>query len=268
MSSIDNYPAGAHCWVDTFQPDPESAARFYGALFGWSFEDPIPMPTGLSGEYRVARLGGRMVAGVGQAPQGWPAVWTTYIRVEDVSRTVAQATAAGGAALVGPIEAGRDGRLAVLSDPAGVALGLWQPGDRPGAQRVNEPGTWTMSALHTPALDEAGAFYGELFGWKLDRLADAPLAYWRLPGHVGGQANQGMPRDVVAVAAAIGEDEPTPPHWSISFLVAGCDDTVSKARELGGTVLLAPTDGAGFRSAALADPQGGVIAISQRKPTS
>jgi predicted enzyme related to lactoylglutathione lyase len=63
-----------------------------------------------------------------------------------------------------------------------------------------------MSALHTPALDEAEAFYGELFGWKLDRLADAPLAYWRLPGHVGGQANQGMPRDVVAVAAAIGED--------------------------------------------------------------
>lgn len=124
-----------------------------------------------------------------------------------------------------------------------------------------------MSALHTPALDQAQAFYGELFGWKLDRLAGAPLAYWRLPGHVGGQVNQCMPRHVVAVAAAIGEDEPTPPHWSISFLVAGCDETAGKARELGGTVLLAPTDGAGFRSGVLADPQGGVIAISQRTPT-
>ncbi len=267
MSSIDDYPPGAHCWVDTFQPDTESSARFYGALFGWSFEDPAPMPSGLEGEYRVARSGGQMVAGLGQAPAGLPAVWTTYICVEDVNRTVADATAAGGDVLVGPAEAGREGQLAVLSDPAGVAFGIWQPGERRGAQLVNEPGSWTMSALHTTALDEAHAFYGDLFGWKLDRLADAPLAYWRLPGHVGGQVNQPMPRDVVAVAVAIGAAEPTPPHWSISFLVADCDEAAGKAGSLGGTVLLAPTDAAGFRSAVLADPQGGVIAISERRLT-
>ncbi len=267
MSSIDDYPAGAHCWVDTFQPDPESAARFYGALFGWSFRDAIPMPSGLEGEYRVALSGGRMVAGLGQAPQGLPAVWTTYIRVEDVHRTVAGATAAGAGVLVDPTEAGREGQLAVLSDPAGVAFGIWQPGERRGAELVNEPGTWTMSALHTTALDKAHAFYGDLFGWKLDRLVDAPLAYWRLPGHVGGQVKQPMPRDVVAVAVAISEDEPTPPHWSVSFLVADCDETAGKAGALGGTILMAPTDAAGFRSAVLADPQGGVIAISERRPT-
>lgn len=102
MNSTHDYPAGAHCWVDTFQPDPESAARFYGALFGWSFEKPHPMPSGLQGQYRVARAGGRMVAGIGQASQGLPAVWTTYIRVDDVNRTVADATAAGGGVLLGP----------------------------------------------------------------------------------------------------------------------------------------------------------------------
>lgn len=76
------------------------------------------MPSRLEGEYRIARSGGRMVAGVGQAPQGLPAVWTTYIRVEDVNRTVADATAAGGGILFGPAEAGREGQLAVLGDPA------------------------------------------------------------------------------------------------------------------------------------------------------
>lgn len=267
MSSIDEYPAGAHCWVDTSQPDPESAVRFYGALFGWSFNDPTPMPSGLEGEYRVARLDGRMIAGLGQAPQGLPAVWTTSVRVEDVNRTVAGATAAGGGVLIGPASAGGEGQLAVLRDPAGVAFGIWQPGERRGAQLVNEPGTWTMSTLHTTALNETDVFYGGLFGWKLDRVVDTPLAYWRLPGHVGGQINQPMPRDIVAVAVEIGEDEPTPPHWGITFLVADCDETAGKADALGGTILLAPTDAAGFRSAVVADPHGGVIAISEHRPS-
>jgi predicted enzyme related to lactoylglutathione lyase len=30
------------CWVDTEQPDPDAACRFYGELFGWTFEDAVP----------------------------------------------------------------------------------------------------------------------------------------------------------------------------------------------------------------------------------
>jgi len=49
--------------------------------------------------------------------------------------------------------------------------------------------------------------------------------------------------------------------------VTDCDETAGKAGALGGTILMAPTDAAGFRSALLADPQGGVIAITERRPT-
>ena len=35
----DGYPPGVPCWVDTEQPDPETAAGFYGGLFGWE-SDP------------------------------------------------------------------------------------------------------------------------------------------------------------------------------------------------------------------------------------
>ncbi len=34
MSERNDYPAGVPCWVDTLQPDPELAMRFYGAIFG------------------------------------------------------------------------------------------------------------------------------------------------------------------------------------------------------------------------------------------
>lgn len=266
MSIITSYPAGVPCWVDTFQPDPEAATEFYGPLLGWTFDDPVTMPDGLNGEYRTARSDGRLIAGIGTAPAGFPsAVWTTYIAVDDVDETARRAMAAAAGSIVEPTTHGDDGRLAVLTDPAGVAFGIWQARARRGAERVNEPGTWTMSSLHTPARDASAAFYGYLFGWTLEPVPGTPIAFWRLDGHIGGEAEQPMPRDVVAVLAPIDVGDPTPPHWSVALCVDEVDATARHASELGGTVLLAPTDTPqGFRSAVIADPQGGVVAVTAR----
>ena len=263
MRTTTSYPAGVPCWVDTLQPDPAAAAQFYGPLLDWTFDDPVAMPDGLTGEYRTARLNGRLVAGIGQAPAGFPsAVWTTYVAVDDVEKTARRAAAAGGGSIVGPTTHGDEGRVAVLTDPVGVAFGIWQARARRGAEQVNETGTWTMSSLHTPARDASAAFYGQLFGWTLEPAPGAPMAFWRLDGHVGGKADQSMPRDVVAVLVAIGDGDPTPPHWSVALTVDDVDATARHACELGGTVLLAPTDPPGFRSAVIADPQRGVIALT------
>jgi predicted enzyme related to lactoylglutathione lyase len=263
MSTITSYPAGVPCWVDTFQPDPPAAARFYGQLFGWTFDDPIAMADGLAGEYRTARCDGRLVAGVGQAPPGFPsAVWTTYVAVEDVEQTACRAAAAGGTRIVGPTTHGEDGRMAVLTDPVGVTFGVWQARARGGAELVNEPGAWTMSSLHTPDRDASASFYGQLFGWTLDPVPGTPMAFWRLAGRVGGKADQVIPRDVVAVLAPIGVGDPTPPHWGVALSVEDVDATTRHACVLGGAVLLGPTDTPGFRSAVIADPHGGVVAVT------
>ncbi|HEY5431442.1 MAG TPA: VOC family protein [Solirubrobacteraceae bacterium] len=222
------------------------------ALLGWT-----------SGEYRTARSDGRLVAGIGQAPARFPsAVWTTYVAVDDVDETARRAGGAGGGRIVEPSTHGDDGRVAVLTDPVGVAFGIWQARGRSGAERVSEPGAWTMSSLHTPARDASAAFYGQLFGWTLEPVPGAPMAFWRLDGHVGGEAAQPMPRDVVAVLAPIGDGDPTPPHWSVALSVDDVDVTTRHVCELGGAVLLAPTDTPGFRSAVMADPQGGVVAVT------
>ncbi len=70
MIERDGYPPGVPCWIDTSQPDPEAAVRFYQGLFGWEFTDR--MPPGSEGSYYVARLHGKQVAAVGSQPEGSP----------------------------------------------------------------------------------------------------------------------------------------------------------------------------------------------------
>ena len=42
MPARDGYIPGVPCWVDTSQPDPEAAAAFSGALFGWQARAVMP----------------------------------------------------------------------------------------------------------------------------------------------------------------------------------------------------------------------------------
>lgn len=263
MSQRDDYPPGAPCWVDTLQPNPEAAAAFYGPLLGWSFDEPASMPDGLAGDYLVARIGGRPVAGIGQSPDGGsPAVWATHVATADLEQTVAAAQAAGGRLEAGPLDAGADGLLAVLFDDAGVAFCAWEARARRGAQLVNVPGAWMMSSLHTPSPERAQAFYGAVFGWSLEAVPQMPLSFWRLPGYEGGEPEQPMPRDVVGVLAPTEPGGGAAPHWGVNFRVEDADAMVGQAVALGGTVLLAPVDTPGLRSAVIRDPAGGVIAVS------
>jgi predicted enzyme related to lactoylglutathione lyase len=211
------------CWVDTYQPDPDAAAAFYGDLLGWSFDG--------ADAYRVARLGGKAIAGIGQAPEP-PALWCTYVRVSGLTDTLGEIGRAGGSTL---IEA--DG-FAIVADPTGVAFGVTE---RHAAEAVDRPGAWAMSALHSPDLDAAAAFYRAAFGWTLEGM------FFKLAGRV------------VAVATPAGS---VPPHWAVNFRVVDVDSTAEQAAALGGAVLMAPLDAPGLRNAVLADPQGGVIAVS------
>ena len=81
MSERERYQAGVPCWVETLQPDVQAALDFYGSLFGWEFAGPGSMPGDRPGQYFVARVRGRDVAGIGSLPtrDGLPAAtWVTH----------------------------------------------------------------------------------------------------------------------------------------------------------------------------------------------
>lgn len=252
MSEREEYPPGVPCWVDVMVPDPAAARAFYAGLFGWEFASG-------TGPYVVARLGGRDVAGVGAFDR--PS-WNTYVRVDALEATLERAAAAGGRVLVGPADMPPAGRAAVVGDPAGAAFLLWEPGQLPGAGRVNEPNTWTMSSLHVVDTEAAVAFYGAVFGWQPEPFG--PITLFRSPGYVGGEEGQPIPRDVIAALAP--PDPNVPPHWNVNFRVSDADAIAATAASLGGTVHVAPFDTPGFRNAILADPEGAVFSISQLVP--
>ena len=165
MPDRNGFPAGVPCFIDLSPPDPEAATRFYGALFGWTFEDR--MPPEAPGHFFAARLDGREVTAISSQPTDDAAG-----RGPPTSRSTAPTTSragvrdAGGTVLAGPFDVFDAGRMAVCADPQGAAFCLWQPGRHPGAEIVNAPGSWNWSDLKTPDTDAAKAFYGAVFGWE------------------------------------------------------------------------------------------------------
>jgi predicted enzyme related to lactoylglutathione lyase len=249
MTIRDTLSVGAPCLVDTFQPDPRGAMDFYGPLFGWSFDHPAPMPAGLDGDYCAARLRGRRVAGIGQAPAQSGPTWNTHVRVGDLGTALLRTKEAGGTLLAGPFGAGSGGGFAVVADSTGVPFCLRQAGDYDGAELADEPDTWAMSSLHTADVERAQAFYGAMFGWDLEPVPGASFALWRLSGRV-----------VAVVSGTAGTA--VPPHWSVNFAVRDADSMARQAVALGGSILMAPMDTPGFRNAVIGDPQGGFFAVS------
>jgi hypothetical protein len=278
MKPRETYPPGVPCWVDTTQPDPDAAVRFYEGLLGWQFHEVTP--EGAPGRYLVARVDGQDVAAVSAPPADGPrpqSMWNTYVRVDSADTAAKATTRAGGSVVAEPFDVPGAGRMAVLADPEGAVFSVWQAAGFEGAQLVNAPRSWNFSDLTTGDLDAAQAFYFELFGWETSTM-DGGFSFWRLPGyaeflerddpelrkrHAEGGAPDGF-SDAVAGLAPLTNG--AAPSWSVTFSVDDADAVAANAGELGGTVLVAPFDAGPTRVAVIKDPQGAVFAASRFYP--
>ncbi len=274
MSEPERYGPGIPCWIDLEAPDAEAARAFYGALFGWEFED--------RGGYVVARLGGLDVAGVNGQPAGSHAAagWNTYVWVRSAERTAANAATAGGTVVGPPAELGALACTAEIVDPTGAPLRLWEARDLRGALAVNVPGTWNWSMLETPDPPAAGRFYTAVFAWEASPMDFGGATSWMLrspgyadllerrdPGIRARHAEAGAPE---GFSDAIGWMMPAsagaPPGWSITFAVDGTDAVAERAAGLGATVVVPPFDAEPTRVAVLRDPEGAGFSVSTYSP--
>jgi uncharacterized protein len=272
MALQKTYPHGVTCWIDTEQPDPAEAARFYSGLFGWTLTDAVP--PGAPGSYPIATLDGHDVAAIAPG-EGAPA-WNTYVAVDDVDATAGAVPGLGGRVPTGPEDAGPGGRTASCTDPAGAAFRLWQARRRLGAQLVNAPGTWNFSDLHTPDRRAAMDFYRPLFGWvDVDMAQDAGTMI-QVPGygdHLAATVDPGIHErqaaappgfaDVIGGVLVVPPGEPA--RWHVTFAVADRDASAATAERLGATVL-GTDDGIWTRTALVRDPQGAEFTVSQFTP--
>ena len=259
MPHTDSHAAGTIGWVDLVTTDLEAATYFYTGLFGWETAD-APMPGG-AGTYRFFRLDGRDAAAAGPLPpelaaQGVPSHWNVWV-AGNADEVVAKARAAGGQVLMEPATLGPSGRLAMVADPGGAAIGVWEAGEHVGAGVVDEPGAMTWWEVNTRDFEACKRFYGEVFGWAAEPV-DAPgvnYVTWTLDGTtVGGMLEMTE------------QWEGVPAHWMCYFQVADTDEAARRATELGGSVGAPPFDSPYGRIAVLADPTGGHFSVITPPP--
>ncbi|MBI4876091.1 MAG: VOC family protein [Acidobacteria bacterium] len=255
MAGIERHPAGAFCWVELGTTDVAAAKAFYGGLFGWTAED---MPMGEGQAYTMLKLAGletgamyKLTAEMLQ--QKIPPNWMLYVTVESVDATMEKVKENGGQVAVGPFDVGEAGRMAVIRDPQGAVVSMWQAKGHIGIRVAGAAGSLCWSELATTDRVGARQFYTQVFGWgtKIGQMGPVEYTQW-LVGEmpVGGMLEMTE------------EWEGAPPHWMPYFLVADCDASADQSKALGGTVCVPPTDVPNEgRFAVLQDPQGAYFSI-------
>ncbi|MGW1007177.1 VOC family protein [Streptomyces sp. NPDC002520] len=232
------YGEGVPCWVDAQLSDVEAGKRFYGELFGWTFEAAF-------GSSVLARLDGEPVATLAQKADGrLPTVWTVYFATPDARALARRITAAGGQLVMAPTEVEDLGTAALAADPGRAVFGLWQPGTHQGFGRRHAPGTFVWAELYTRDVAAANTFYGDLFH-------DALFGEGNEPDFGRADVSEVFPAEM-------------PPHFLTHFRVADLDGALGTVQRLGGRIQVPPFVASYGRVAVVTDNQGASFALLQR----
>ncbi|WP_336030373.1 VOC family protein [Geodermatophilus sp. FMUSA9-8] len=111
---------GAQVWNEAAVDDVPAARAFYGAVFGFSWDELPDM-----GGYATFSTDGRPLGGLGPVGPGAPKGWSTCFAVTSADDTVAAVEAAGGK-VTHPAEDTEFGRFAVVTDPWGASFSVMQ----------------------------------------------------------------------------------------------------------------------------------------------
>lgn len=239
--------AGTFCWNELATHDTEVASAFYCSMFGWSAE-----VSDFEGKpYTVFKKDDCSIAGMTKlddnSPEDAPSHWGFYVSVDDVDATAARVEALGGKICSAPQEAGDEGRFAVLADPTGAFLSIFKGGDGMNPCGI---GTFCWNELSTTDTDVANTFYTNLFGWTSETSDMGDELYTEFKNSessAGGMMNMHW------------EGQPS---WLGYIHVANVDATVAKAKELGATICVEPSDIPSIgRFSVFTDPTGATIGV-------
>lgn len=145
------------------------------------------------------------------------------------------------------------GRMAVITDPTGAAVGLAKPAPSTAAGIVNEHGALIWNELNTGDVPAAAAFYSAVLPVTTAR-SEMPDAGDYTEFKVGDRAVGGM-MDLAKLPTGV------PPHWMPYFHVDSVDEIQAAAERAGGSVMAPAFDMVAGRMAVLADPQGGTFSV-------
>lgn len=242
-------PTGRFVWFEYMGKDPKKAQGFFGELFGWTAKD-VPMPQGAY--TMIAAPNGKTIGGY--VPHGGDkAFWMSHLQVASAAETGKQIEKLGGKIEKAPFKVGDVGTMAIVSDPHGAAFALWQP-VKPEEAPKPETGMFCWNELASKDPAASVKFYSAIAGFS-DKAMD-----------MGGHGTYHvLEKDGDSRAGVMGQSMPGQPHaWLAYVSVANADQTTDKAKRLGATVLVPPTDIPNVgRFSIFLDPQGAALGILQ-----
>jgi predicted enzyme related to lactoylglutathione lyase len=249
MTTRETAPDGSPCWADLWTSDVESSRKFYSELFGWEAQEPSPE----FGGYFMFTRNGVPTAGAMGDTDDRPAdnKWKIFLNTDDVAKTLATAESEGAQILAPAMPVADLGIQAVLLDPTGATVGVWQPGSFPGFTVLTEPNSPSWFELQTPDHGAAVAFYRSVFHWETNMVSDTDEFRYTTMREPDGDGELAGIMDGAAYLPA-GE----PAHWSIYWEVGDTDAAVDKAKGLGGSLVVDARDTPYGRMASIADPSG------------
>lgn len=238
-------------WHELYTRDPEAALAFYGKVVGWTSAAWGP-------DYRAVLAGAAPVGGVlaltpEMLARQVPSLWLGFVAVPDLDATLARALELG--ARLHHREDTPNGRLAVLGDPQGAAIGLHQP-VRPVREAVFAEGHFNWAELMTPEPAAALSFYEALFGWtKKGAMALADGAEYVV---IGGPEHERGICGVMPLPAGM-----TWARWGYYAVVADLGAAIATVEAEGGVIHHGPSQIPGGLIASGADPQGATFSLFQ-----
>lgn len=248
-------------WIELRTPDMGTAAAFYSALFGWSWQ---AADTSGDNDYRIATVAGRPVAGLTATRDDAHdcAIWTVTFRVDDVDQSVANLEPAGGMLEYPPGAMEIFGPLEHIRDASGALATIWQSPPR-GSRHITTTGIGAPVGYELMARRYIAAinFYRELFGWEFQELDINPDMHPVSDGHLIDRAvtTGGVPPVIISDANFLSDD--TQSYWRFAIAVADLDRCCELAIENGGMVVEGARDTLQGRSTAIADPFGATVQI-------
>jgi predicted enzyme related to lactoylglutathione lyase len=242
--------ANGFVWYELVTKDIDAALAFYGSVLGWESTD---FPGGEQ-RYAIVSAKGKGVGGVMTLPCEMPPCWIGYVGTPDIDQAAARVTAAGGTVQRGPFEIPTVGRIALITDPQGAGLALFQGASDRSSEAFNQalPGHGNWHELRTSDPVAGFAFYAGQFGWTKGEAMDmGPMGMYQIfksgDAQIGGMM-KGM--------------ESEPPSWLFYFGTENVPGAIKRITDGGGTVLHGPVEVPGGAQIVQArDPQGAMFAV-------
>ncbi len=249
MTTRTSAPIGSPCWTDLWTSDVEGSRKFYAELFGWEAQEPSPE---FGGYFMFTRNGVPIAGGMGDmGDMKADNSWKVYLATDDVGKTVEAATGEGARVVAPPMAITDLGSQAVIVDPTGAGLGIWQAGTFPGFTVLSEHGAPSWFELLTRDHAGAVAFYRSVFRWDTSTVSDSDEFRYTVMRDPSGD---GELAGIMDASTFLSEGEPS--NWSVYWQTDDIDAVVGTATALGGSVPTAPRDTPYGRLATVADPAG------------